>query len=137
MLKIPLVNINSFHQYLESNKPNNHSFECIQGVYVFDGLFCNTTYLACYLVIRKESKGHQHAYLYLVDISTFTTLHTVHLGEEDKCNNDYFRVYIRNSLIPGYYGRSITIVINSSYKLFWVYKTSNNSFELSKYYYDD
>jgi hypothetical protein len=136
LLKLPLVNINSFYQYLKSNKHNNHSFECIQGVYVFDGLFCNTTYLACYLVIRKESKWHRHAHLYLVDISTFTTLHTVYLGE-DTCNKDYFPVYIRNSLIPGYYGREITIVIKDSYKTFWVNKTSDDSFELGKFYCDD
>jgi len=134
LLLLPLVNINSFHQYLESNKPNNDSFKCIQGVYVFDGLFSNTTYLACYLVIRNESKWHQHAYLYLVDISTFTTLHIVYL-DEDKCNKDYFHVSIRNSI--DYKGRWIDIRIKDSYMRFWVYKTSDDSFKLSRKYYED
>lgn len=137
MLKLPLVNIDSLFQYLESNKPNNNSFKCIQEVYVFDGLFYNTTYLACYLVIRQESKRHQHAYLQLVDISTFTTLYTVYLGE-NKCDKDYFPVYIRNALGLGYHhDLSITLFIKDSYKTFWVNKTSDDSFELSKYYCDD
>ena len=126
MLYLPLNSINTLCLFLkEDNKPNE-CFSNIKDIFIFKTTF-NHTYLGAYLIIRKVNKYHSRAYVYLLNISTYTILQKVCI--DDNLNECKFLDYECSLFFSKW--NYLEVSINSFYKQrYSLTPTSNNSFKL-------